>query len=160
MKCINPLIVVEDVPRSRAFYEGVLGQEILMDLGLNVAYRGFAIQQRALWEEVIGGRKVLFKPHDMELYFEDDDVEGWAGRLAAAGTEFVHGVKEQPWKQRVLRFYDPDGHMIEIGETMGNVARRLMAEGMTLAEVAAVTYMPVEALERELAAVTSEKEGR
>jgi len=152
MKCMNPLIVVEDVPRSRAFYEGVLGQEVALDLGLNVAYRGFSIQQRALWEEVIGGRKVLFRPHDMELYFEDDDVEGWAAKLATAGVEFLHEVVEQPWKQRVLRFYDPDGHMIEIGETMGSVARRLMAGGMTLAEVAAVTYMPEEALKKELAA--------
>jgi len=42
--------------------------------------------------------------------------------------------------------------MIEIGETMGSGARRLMAGGMTLAEVAAVTYMPEEALKKELAA--------
>jgi catechol 2,3-dioxygenase-like lactoylglutathione lyase family enzyme len=152
MKFTSSLIVVEDVPRSRAFYEGVLGLTVVMDLGLNVAYRGFSIQQRALWEEVIGGKKVLFRPHDMELYFEEDDVEAWAEKLESAGAEFLHGVTEQPWRQRVIRFYDPDGHMIEIGETMGSVARRLMAGGMSLAEVSAVTYMPAEALEKELAA--------
>jgi catechol 2,3-dioxygenase-like lactoylglutathione lyase family enzyme len=152
VKFAGSLIVVEDVPRSRAFYEGVLGLEVLMDLGLNVAYRGFSIQQRALWEKVLGGVKVSFKPRDMEFYFEDDGVEAWERKLTAAGVEIVHGVMEQPWRQRVLRFYDPDGHLVEIGETMGYVARRLMAGGMTLEEVAAVTSMPAEALERELAA--------
>ena len=32
--------------------------------------------------------------------------------------EYVHPVKEHGWGQRVVRFYDPDKHIIEVGENM------------------------------------------
>ena len=33
------------------------------------------------------------------------------------------------WKQRVVRIYDPDFHIIEIGESMAVIARRYLAKG-------------------------------
>ena len=41
------------------------------------------------------------------------------------------GVVEHPWGQRVIRFYDLDGHLIEVGESMKLVTRRFQAAGMT-----------------------------
>jgi hypothetical protein len=32
-------------------------------------------------------------------------------------VEYVHPLREQPWRQRVVRFYDPDHHIIEVGES-------------------------------------------
>jgi hypothetical protein len=26
-------------------------------------------------------------------------------------VKFVHGIREQPWRQKVMRFYDPDGKL-------------------------------------------------
>ena len=46
------------------------------------------------------------------------------------------GVKEHSWGQRVVRFYDPDGHLIEVGESMRQVVHRFLAQGLTVAEVA------------------------
>jgi hypothetical protein len=77
-----------------------------------------------------------------ELYFEDDDVGAMEERLKSAGVEFVHPVREQPWKQRVLRCYDPDGHMVEVGESMEAVVRRLHGEGMTVEEIVGACSMP------------------
>lgn len=43
---------------------------------------------------------------------------------------------EHPWGQRVIRFYDLDGHLIEVGESMKLVIRRFQAAGMTPEEIA------------------------
>ena len=42
---------------------------------------------------------------------------------------------EHGWGQRVVRFYDPDGHIIEVGEDLKMVIRRFLAAGMTMEEV-------------------------
>ncbi|MDF2566503.1 MAG: glyoxalase, partial [Massilibacillus sp.] len=57
---------------------------------------------------------------------------------------FVHDMIEQPWGQRVFRIYDPDKHMVELGEPMTAVIKRYLNQGMTLIEVAKRTSMPVE----------------
>jgi transposase-like protein len=45
-------------------------------------------------------------------------------------------IKEQSWGQRVIHFYDPDGHLIEVGEDMKVVARRFLNEGMSIEQAA------------------------
>lgn len=67
-------------------------------------------------------------------------------RLQTAGVEFVHDVAEQPWRQLTVRFLDPDGHMIEVGERMDVCLKRLAASGMTEDEIAESTTMPIEAV--------------
>ena len=42
---------------------------------------------------------------------------------------------EHGWGQRVVRFYDLDGHLVEVGEDMGMVVRRFLRSGMTMEEV-------------------------
>ncbi|MDX9802546.1 MAG: hypothetical protein RBS96_00715, partial [Dehalococcoidales bacterium] len=49
-----------------------------------------------------------------------------------------------PWGQRAIRFYDPDNHIIEIGEPMPAVIRRLLKSGISEEEVAKRTSMPLE----------------
>lgn len=48
---------------------------------------------------------------------------------------------EHSWGQRVVRIYDPDGHMIEVGESMEYVAKRFLKDGMSVEETAAKTQM-------------------
>ncbi|MFH1121166.1 MAG: VOC family protein [Bacteroidota bacterium] len=67
---------------------------------------------------LIGNKEVIPFNNSFELYFEYHDVKLVNERLKAAGVTFVHEIREQPWKQRVLRFYDPEGHIIEIGESI------------------------------------------
>jgi hypothetical protein len=80
----------------------------------------------------------------MELYFEVDDFDAFLERLAAFDAEQVHQPKAHDWKQRVVRIYDPDGHIIEIGESMAVIARRFLAQGKTLEETAALIQHPIE----------------
>ena len=48
----------------------------------------------------------------------------------------IHPVREQPWRQKVVRFYDPDGHMVEVGESMEHLSFRLYDEGMSVEIIA------------------------
>jgi catechol 2,3-dioxygenase-like lactoylglutathione lyase family enzyme len=131
--------------RSREFYEGVLQQKVKHDFGENVSYEGdFAIHLKSHFKGLINNAEIRSGCNNFELYFEDDDVEGINMRLKANKVRFVHEVREQPWRQKVLRFYDPDGNMIEVGESLENVCRRLSGEGLSIHEICRATSMPEE----------------
>ena len=150
----SSVIFVEDVGASRRFYEGLLGQVVLMDHGPNVGFvGGFAIWERDHARQVIHGRP----PHSVadgqegcELYFEAGDLHAISQSLSEAGVPFVHPLREQPWGQRVLRVRDPDGFVVEIGEPMSTVVQRFLGQGLTAEEAAARTSMPLD-LVRQIA---------
>jgi catechol 2,3-dioxygenase-like lactoylglutathione lyase family enzyme len=147
MKFVCPLIVVNDIEISRAFYETVLGQKVLHDLGENISFEGgFAIHLRSHFSNLIGvdESEILEGPKNAELYFEEDDLDAFLGRLATLDLNYVHELREQPWGQRVVRFYDPDLHIIEVGEPMESVVMRFLKAGLSIEETAGRTSMPVE----------------
>lgn len=147
MRFICPLIVVNNIESSKYFYETMLGQEIDYDFGENVVFKGgFAIHQKSHFAELIdlSPDDIIPKANNGELYFEEDDLEGLLDRFRhVEGLKYIHGIKEQPWGQRVIRFYDPDMHIIEIGESMESVARRFLQSGLTAEETALRISMPV-----------------
>lgn len=148
MKFICGLIVVNDIKVSRNFYETVLEQEVQYDFGDNVIFSGgFAIHQKTHFAELLNLNPddIIPKSNTGELYFEENDLEGLLERLNNLDSlEYIHGIKVQPWGQRVIRFYDPDQHIIEVGESMENVARRMLQVGFSVEETARHTSMPEE----------------
>jgi predicted enzyme related to lactoylglutathione lyase len=139
------LIAVEDVEASKKFYIELFDQQVTLDLGWNVTFSGgFAIQQNFGWLVGLPEDAVSKKPNNMELYFEVDDIDAFIKRLEQyPGVKYVHPVKKHDWQQRVLRIYDLDGHIIEIGESMQVVARRFLDQGYSVEETAAVIQHPV-----------------
>lgn len=145
MKFICPLVVVEDIARSRKFYEVVLGQRVKFDFGENVTFEGdFAIHLRSHFQQLIDGKPIQLGGNGYELYFEEDRVDEFAQKLKQHSVTFVHEVREQPWRQKVVRFYDPDGHIIEVGESMEYLSYRLHQEGMSVEAIAKATGLPKE----------------
>jgi catechol 2,3-dioxygenase-like lactoylglutathione lyase family enzyme len=147
MKYKCALIVVEDMERSRKFYENLLGQRVILDFGANITFEGdFCLQTRDSWEGFIGAEKpVTFRPNNFELYFEEVQFEQFALKLKNTkefNVELIHDVKEYPWGQHVIRFYDPDHHIIEVGESMASVVLRFYNQGMTPDEIAEQTQHP------------------
>jgi catechol 2,3-dioxygenase-like lactoylglutathione lyase family enzyme len=135
MKYEGVCIAVSDVKLAQIFYENLFELEVFQDYGINISFScGISLQQD--FDAVIGVPKdtITTKPHNMELYFEEDDFDGFIRMLD--GLELVHPPMEHSWGQRVVRFYDPDGHILEVGENISAVARRFADEGMTLKEVA------------------------
>jgi catechol 2,3-dioxygenase-like lactoylglutathione lyase family enzyme len=142
-----PLVAVEDMAASRAFYETVLEQEVALDFGANITFRGgFALQTRSSWAEFIDRREedVSRGSSDFELYFEEEEFDALLERLQAHVLDYVHLVREYPWGQRVVRFYDPDRHIVEVGESMASVVRRFVTQGLTPEETAQRTQHPLD----------------
>lgn len=144
MKYICALITVSDIHKSRFFYENILKQEVETDFGENIGFKGgFAIHLETHFESLIN-KKIVQGQNNFELYFEDDDLESIVETLKNNSVEFVHELREQPWKQQVVRFYDPDKHVIEIGESMKHLVSRLKNSGLDAQNIANTTSLPVE----------------
>lgn len=150
MKFAGTLLAVRDISRARKLYEGLLGCKVGMDLGVHVAYtNGVFLQEEQSWLSFIDKQadEITFGANAFELYFDEHEIESFYVRLLAFGVELVHELKEHSWGQRVVRFYDPDGHIIEVGEHMGDVAHRFLNEGMTREQAAKRMDVPEEMLD-------------
>ncbi|MDE6759226.1 MAG: VOC family protein [Lachnospiraceae bacterium] len=149
MRLKNILIVVNDIERAKAFYKDLFGLIVVADFGENVILtEGLALQEQKLWESFIG-KKAVTGGNDAELYFEENDIDGFLKRLddSEYSIEYLNRCKEHDWGQRVIRIYDPDRHVIEIGESMEYVARRFLDSGMTAEQVAEKTQLPLSQIE-------------
>jgi catechol 2,3-dioxygenase-like lactoylglutathione lyase family enzyme len=143
----GPAAYVGDLGRSRPFYEGLLGLAVRREMFANgtviaVAYTcGLSIWQFAHATAVIFGPDApvpaTVPSGGWEASFETPEFAAIHARLLAAGTPFAHPLRELPWGQRGFRANDPDGHIIDIAETHGAAVRRMVAEGMSRAAVAA-----------------------
>jgi hypothetical protein len=142
MKYVCSLIVVEDVSKSKYLYETILGQSVKSDFGENVTFHGdFAIHQKSHFQNLINQNQISLKSNNFELYFETDELETITNKLKEIEIEFIHEIVEQPWRQQVVRFYDYDFNIIEIGERMEHVAYRLFQEGKSIGDISKITYL-------------------
>lgn len=159
MKLKNMLIVVRDIERSKAFYKGLFGLEVLADYNGNVVLtEGLVLQDATIWEKFIE-KEITFGTNNAELYFEENDMDWFIQKLDRwpEKIEYVTPFSEHEWGQRVVRFYDPDRHMIEVGESMDFVAKRFLLQGMSVEETAAKTQMAYAKVE-ELAKLMNQED--
>ncbi len=154
MKFKSPLLVVSNLEESKRFYTEVLGLRVVMDFGANVTLTGgIALQTRESWLTFIGAvnEDLSFGHKTTEIYFEEDDFDSFVERLKAfTGIHFVHPPKQHSWGQRVVRFYDPDKHIIEVGENLKSVCFRFLRDGLTKNEIAKRMDVPLKLVERLL----------
>ena len=136
--------------KAITFYEEVIGDRVAFDFGENVQFEGgFALQEIEKWMEMIHTDDVRSKSNDAELYFEEKDFDKFLEYLKEfSEIQYVHPVEEAPWGQRIVRFYDPDFHIIEVGEPMDAVIKRLFDSGMTVEQVSEKSQYPIEYVKR------------
>ena len=139
MRYNSTVIAVADINAARRFYEDLFGLEVFQDYGKNVAFTcGLALQQDFDWLVNLPKESVCKKSNNMEICFEEQDFDGFLEKLKKHPNIATLGdVMEHSWGQRVIRFYDLDGHMIEVGEEMKMVVNRFLASNMTMEEVSA-----------------------
>ena len=144
MKIKNTMLMVTDIDKSVEFYKKVLGLRVIMDFGANKTLTGgLALQTLDTWREFIGTDDISFGNNSSEIYFEEDNFDKFAERLQKFDVDYVHPVKEHSWGQRVIRIYDPDMHIIEIGENIKSVCQRFLDSGMTAKQVAERMDVPI-----------------
>lgn len=136
MKYSGALLAVREIHVSRKFYEDLFGLELYQDYGINVSFTcGLSLQQNFGWLTGLPEEQVQWRTHNAELVFEEERFDDFLEKLRACpGIQLLGSVVEHAWGQRVVRFYDPDGHLIEVGEDMGMVVRRFLSSGMSMEE--------------------------
>lgn len=120
MKLKNVLIVVKDIEKSLKFYQDLFGLELILDNDGNmILTEGLALQAESYWREFIQ-KDVAWRNNSCELYFEESDIEGFVRKLETLypETEYVNKLMTHSWGQCVVRFYDLDGNLIEVGTPM------------------------------------------
>ena len=122
------------------------------DYGKNVAFTcGLALQQDFDWLVGMSKERIVEKPNNAEIVFEEQDFDGFLNKLKTyPEIEYLGEVIEHSWGQRVIRFYDLDGHIIEVGEDMKMVIKRFLSSGMTMEEVSARMDVSIEDMTRLL----------
>lgn len=145
MKFEGALYAVKSMAVSRRFYEEVMGRKVAMDMGANLVFEGGPTLQEKFGD--LAGfpeERTVYRAYNGEMYFETTTLDEDSVRIKAAGVEVLHEIREYPWGQRVFRFFDPDGHIVEVGEAMDFVAGRFLAQGLSAEETAARTQFPLE----------------
>lgn len=141
MKYTSTLIAVKNMEKAKQFYHDVLGLEVVADFGANVTLTGgIALQTADTWKSFIHKQdeEIIFGSNACELYFEEDNMDNFAEKLnSIKSIIYVHPLFEHSWGQRVVRFYDLDKHIIEVGENMIMVVKRFIDTGLSIEETAA-----------------------
>lgn len=122
MKLKNVLITVTDMERSIAFYKELFGLDVVLDQDGNVILtEGLVLQDMRIWKEFLG-KDIVTHNHASELYFEEAKIEEFVEKLDnyKESIQYVNRLMEHSWGQKVVRFYDPDGNLIEVGTPMSD----------------------------------------
>lgn len=117
MKYKGTLVVVKSCARALTFYNSLLGLELVKDNDGNMELSGgIWLQEAGYWEQFTG-RDIAPHSNSTELYFEEPDIEAFIAKLEKLypETEYVNRLMTHSWGQKVVRFYDPDGNLIEVG---------------------------------------------
>ena len=120
MRLKNVLIVVKDIEKSRKFYHDLFGIDLVLDNDGNmILTEGLVLQDEKIWKSFLG-RDIIPQNNACELYFEEQDIEVFVEKLERLypSIEYVNRLMTHSWGQRVIRFYDLDGNLIEVGTPM------------------------------------------
>lgn len=136
MKYEGVCLSVKDINKARTFYEEVFGLEVQQDYGINITFGGVSLQQEFDWLIGMPKDQIKVKSNNMELYFEEEDLDGFINKLQTRNdVEYIGSCPmEARWGQRYVRFYDLDGHIIEVGEKMKITIQRFLDSGMSMEE--------------------------
>lgn len=117
MRLKNVLITVKDIEQSKKFYHDLFGLDMILDNDGNmILTEGLVLQDAAIWQTFLG-KEIIPKNHSCELYFEEWDIEAFVQKLESLypSVQYVNRLMTHSWGQKVVRFYDPDGNLIEVG---------------------------------------------
>jgi catechol 2,3-dioxygenase-like lactoylglutathione lyase family enzyme len=120
----NTIIFVKDIQKSKEFYEKLLGLKIIQEYDTIIFFENHFVIHNAdsilttTFKKQIPGSKTEQGNNNILIYCETDNVDAAYTRIKDSGCEIIHPVEKQQWGQRVFRFYDPDSHIVEIGEPL------------------------------------------
>ena len=145
MKLNAFVLFVSDITQSKKFYTDVIGLDIIYDFGNNITLS----QNIALWKAsdnhpIQQKLQTNNTGNKVELYFEDENIEECYQKLISAEVEIFQHLHEEPWGQRTFRFFDPDHHLIEVGEPLKVFVTNMLKKGMDHQQIYEKSRIPLE----------------
>lgn len=120
MRLRNILIVVEDIEKSKKFYHDLFGLDVILDNeGYVILTEGLVLQEKTIWKNSLE-RDIISESNSCELYFEEKNIEAFVEKLDKLypDIKYVNRLMTHSWGQKIVRFYDLDGNLIEVGTPM------------------------------------------
>lgn len=147
MRCEGYMLISRDIEASRNFYTDALGATVALDIGGHVVFNeGFSLLCEQDWKTFadLHDAELRYRHNTGQLVFEVDDIEAFMRRIKdKPSLRLLHPVKEHHWGRWAVRFYDPDGHVIEVGESMKVVVKRFLRQGLSPEATAARSEFPL-----------------
>ncbi len=153
-----PVLFVKNAKEARSFYEGILELTVTGDFGgMNIMFKeGFAlweIMEENIIPQILGSANIYNSTGTsrFELCFETENLDSIYATLKEKGIKFLHEINEELWGQRTIRFYDYDGHLIEVGEALPVFLKRIYTqEGKDIEATAKRCYVEPQVLKQIL----------
>lgn len=117
MRLRNVLIVVKDIEKSKKYYHDLFGLDTILDNDGNmILTEGLVLQEEKYWKEFLQ-KDIVGQNNSSELYFEEAEIDAFIEKLERLYPEtiYVNRLMTHSWGQKVVRFYDLDGNLIEVG---------------------------------------------
>jgi len=116
----NILIVVKNIEKSKQFYHDLFGRNTILDQDGNmILTEGLVLQDEKIWKQFLQ-KDVIPENNSCELYFEEEQIEEFVKKLEKLypDTKYVNRLMTHSWGQKMVRFYDLDGNLIEVRTPM------------------------------------------
>ena len=145
MKLHSIVLFVKDIELSKTFYTKLIGLSVVHDFGNNVILSGgisiWQIQQSHIISQKL---ETASNSNRFELYFEAENLDEINIKLEQNSVKFLHPIHTEPWGQRTLRFFDPDNHLIEIGEPLEVFVMNMSKQGLSPEQISIKSGIPIE----------------
>jgi len=119
------ILFVEDLQRSRSFYHEVLGLDVEFEddqsVGFKIEGLAFIVLQVDRARAQLQGEPTATPSAGATAFLATftDDVDAVHAKLEKRGIQFFQRPADQPWGMRTAYFKDPDGHIWEIAQPIG-----------------------------------------
>ncbi len=151
----SSVIFCSDLNKQREFYEKFLGQKVGQDLGACIVFEtGFSLWKLKKEFPIAAELGYTYEPignRNLELCFETDHFADSVEKVLMGDLRILHNVEEEEWGQYTIRFYDPEGNLVEIGESMKCMVKRMREGGQSIGEITKRSGLPKSYIEELLA---------
>ena len=118
-------LFVEDPERSKSFYQGVFELSPIYEDGDSAAFKfentivnllKIPAARNLIDPGAVAGREAGSR---FQLTIWVDDADALCAELATRGVSLLNGPMNRDWGMRTASFTDPDGHIWEIAQNLG-----------------------------------------
>lgn len=139
----SAVLITNNIEKMKEFYIKVMGQAVEHDFGGCVIFSSglsiWRVESNHALAKALGNDFGTGKNNGLEICFETDEFVIEVPMIKSKGVKLIHDVAEEQWGQHTIRFYDPDGNIVELGESMAGFCKRLFRSGLSIAEVSQKT---------------------